>query len=286
MAPVSVHGIQLDVSGFPTLSLSLTSSVRHPQQEWMKRTLGLTPQSICGLCHGGRGRRGLRATCKIKQKATVEMQRNPTKIWYSATNYIYKYIKKKIHIEVTRCMWEWCAGVHAKECIIPEVSPTFNDDEYVCRPTVAEQTQQQAYFQPCKSNYLKSAFPKSVCNTHEACLCINLPPTFLFTIFTIRSSITVIRLGLRICDWSIKYAVINSLFPQRLSCRAVTFLGSEGDCSGLQTHGPPLLIPTAHICETQSRSVHIWSQWRSQAESRGPEVKQAQLDGPAQCEEN
>lgn len=77
-------------------------------------------------------------------------------------------------------MWEWCAGVRAKERIIPEIFPAFNDDECVCRPTVAEQKQQQAYFQPCKSNYVKSAFPKSVCNTHEACLCINpRPPPLL-----------------------------------------------------------------------------------------------------------
>lgn len=62
---------------------------------------------------------------------------------------------------VMRCMQQWCAGVRAcvraKECIILEVSPAFNDDEYVWRPTVAEQQQQQqAYFQPCRSNYLKS----------------------------------------------------------------------------------------------------------------------------------
>lgn len=196
----------LDVSGIPTLSLCLTSSVRHPRQEWMKRTLGvdsaidMRPVSRRQRDGGGEqpakwSRRQLEKCREIRQNS--EDLRPMTSI---------NIFVRKIHVEcwktpVTERMWEWCAGVRAKERIIPEVSPAFNDDERVCRPTVAEQKQQQAYFQPCKSNYLKSAFPKSVCNTHEACLCITPPP---FTMFTIRSPITVIRLGLRICDWSIK----------------------------------------------------------------------------------
>lgn len=55
--------------------------------------------------------------------------------------------------------------VGAEERIIPKVWPAFNDDNHVCRPTVAEQ-KQQAVFQTGKSNYLKSAFPKSVWKTH------------------------------------------------------------------------------------------------------------------------
>lgn len=134
------------------------------------------------------------------------------------------------------------------------------------------------------ANLIISNQPKSVCNTHEACLCINPQ----FTMFTIRSPITVIRLGLRICDWSIKICCDEFTVSTKTSllCRVVTLLGLEGDCSGPRTLGPPLLIPTAHICETQNRIVHIRPQRHSQAESRGPQEKQAQLDGPAQWEEN
>lgn len=196
MTPVSVHGDRRAGRSGASNPQSLSGVLRETP------TAGVDEEDTrgrpCNRCEVA-GRRGLRATCKMKQKATVEMQRNWTKFCLEITTITYK--KEKIPIEciktpVTGGLWEWCAGVRASEFIIPEVSAAFNDGECVCRATVAEQKQQQAYFQPCKSNYLKSVFPKSVCNTHEACLCINPP----LTMFTIRSPITVIRLGLRICD--------------------------------------------------------------------------------------
>lgn len=64
MTPLaSVHGGRLlDLSGLPTLSPCLTSSVRHPRQEWMKRSLGLaqTPAINMSLgVEGGGGGRGV-----------------------------------------------------------------------------------------------------------------------------------------------------------------------------------------------------------------------------------
>lgn len=49
-----------------------------------------------------------------------------------------------------------------------------------------------------------------------------------FTMFTIRSPITLIRLSRKICDWSVKYASVNSLFPQRPHCRLVLWLSRSG----------------------------------------------------------